>query len=360
MLNQTNIKVASKRLPWIDVTKGLLILLMVMGHIINNAGNQGIDNTYLIKSTSFASLYICFFMQAFIILTGYTSNFEKNFKEFSISLVKAIIIPWVSFSFICQLERIVSGEGGAFLTIGNQKYFFLIEDFWFLHVLFFGKLSYYFLYKYIKIDYLRAAILLIMMVCGFTVFAEHSDMPNIYHYNNFLHWKDLLCMTFFLWFGNYCRRKEVFQFLKGRYFIIILLFYLIGHVMRFFFRMKGLDEFLIAPVIISHGGNAISPLQIPAYLYYVILGSLTCFGIMRYINKCSFLEYFGRNSLVVYCMHFVFLGIAVKAINVVIDPVSILNAFLFIVCSLGLVLLSCTAIIFITKHKPFNYLIGNF
>ena len=228
---------------------------------------------------------------------------------------------------------------GAFLTIDGQRYFFLIEDYWFLHVLFFGKLLYYFIYRFIRRDIFRVAILLAMMVCGFTIFAVHSDMPDTYHYSNYLHYKDLLCMIFFLWVGNYCRRKNLFEYIKG---------------------MKGLDELLIAPVIISHGGNAISPLQIPAYLYYVLLGSFLCFGIMYWINKCSLLEYFGRNSLVVYCMHFLFLGISVKVVNTILPPVNIISALLFIISSLGLVLLLCSVIIYLTKYKPFNYLIGKF
>lgn len=360
MSNYANVKEATKRLLWIDVTKGVLILLMVLGHIINKACNSGVASTYLLKCFSLSSLYTCFFMQAFIILTGYTSNFEKSFKDFATSLVKTILIPWLTFSVICQLTRMTSGEGGAFLTIDGQKYFFLIEDFWFLHVLFFGKLLYYFIYRCIRRDIFRAAILLAMMVCGFTIFAVQNDVSDTYHYYNYLHYKDLLCMTFFLWVGNYCRRKNLFEYIKGKYFIIIIILYLIGHALRFFFRMKGLDELLIAPVIISHGGNAISPLQIPAYLYYVILGSFSCFGIMQWINKCSLLEYFGRNSLVVYCMHFIFLGISLKVVNTIMPPVNIISALLFIISSLGLVLLLCSVIIYLTKYKPFNYLIGKF
>ena len=114
MSNYANVKVATKRLPWIDVTKEVLILLMVVGHIINKASNSGIISTYLLKCFSLSSLYTCFFMQAFILLTGYTSNFEKSFKDFATSLVKTILIPWLSFSVICQQTRMASGEGGIF------------------------------------------------------------------------------------------------------------------------------------------------------------------------------------------------------------------------------------------------------
>ena len=348
-----------KRISWIDATKGLLILLMVMGHILSNAVKQGISTDYLSKCIFFTSVYTCFFMQAFIVLTGYTSNFEKAAKPFFVSLIKTVLIPWFSFSIISQVFRMMNGAS-LYYTFDNQRYFFLFEDFWFLHVLFFGKIIYYYIYKFIKRDIIRAGILLAMMLVGFVVFASHKDVETTYHYYNYLHYKDTLCMTFFLWFGNFCRRKNIFEYVRGKHLIVIISLYTLGHLVRFFFRTKGLDELLIAPVVISHGGNAVSPLQIPAYLYFVILGSLSCFGIMKLINRCRPLEYFGRNSLVIYCMHFIFLGFAVNTINLILLPVSIASAILFILCSLVIVLLSCMAIIVLTKYKPFNYLIGKF
>lgn len=114
---------ASQRIHWIDATKGLLILLMVLGHIGNIAGSKGIDNTFLTKSMFFSSLYTCFFMQAFIMLSGYTSNFEKDFISFSKSLFKSIFIPWFSFSTICLLFRIILDGGGHFLYYKWPKIF---------------------------------------------------------------------------------------------------------------------------------------------------------------------------------------------------------------------------------------------
>lgn len=351
---------ANSRIAWIDATKGLLILLMVLGHISSIAGDHGVQNVYLTKCLFFSSLYVCFFMQAFLILTGYTSNFDKPVKEFFISLTKTVLVPWVSFSIISQLFRLLNGEGGAFLAINNQKFFFLIEDYWFLHVLFFGKIIYFVIYKMVKNDLVRAVLLLVMMVGGFSIFALYRDSEHTYHFSNYLHYKDTLCMTFFLWVGNYCRRKNVFDLLKGKYLLIIITLYLLGHALRMLFRVKGLDELMIAPVIISHGGNAVSPLQIPAYLYYVILGSFACFGLMQYLRKCSLMEYLGKNSLVVYCSHFIFLNIFVVLVNEFIPPVNIFSAIMYTVLVLTFCLLSCFALIYFTRFKPFNYLIGKF
>lgn len=351
---------AVKRIHWIDATKGILILLMVLGHIPNFTGRHGMDNNDLNRCLFFGSLYSCFFMQAFIILTGYTSNFEKKFKNFAISIIKTILVPWVFFSMLLQAYRFCSEGGNLFIVIDGQNYFFLIEDYWFLHVLLFGKILCYFLFKYIKSDVFRACILLVMMVCGFSMFVVNGEEVNSYHYYNYLHYKDFLCMTFFIWFGNYCRRKELLRFTKGKTLMIILSLFLLGHLVRFVFRQNGIDELLIAPVTISHGGNAISPLQIPAFIYYVVLGSLSCFGIMQYIEKSRLLEFFGRNSLVVYCVHFVFLNIIIEIVGNIVQPSGMVNALMFIIITMGPCLLSCVAAIYLTRYRPFNFVVGKF
>lgn len=349
-----------KRIRWIDVTKGVLILLMVFGHVANIAGRQGIEDTSLIRCMFFTSLYTCFFMQAFIILSGYTSNFDKPFKEFFTSLFKTVFIPWMVFCSLCQLYRMFVYGSNLFYVINGQKFFFLIEDFWFLQVLFFGKLIYWILHKYVNNDIIRAGVLLIMMLVGFSIFALHDNLNETYHYNNYLHYKDLLCMTFFLWFGNFCRRKDLFKYIEGKWLLVVLSLYLLGHFLRFYLRMKGLDELLIAPVVLSHGGNVVNPLQIPAYLYYVLLGSFSCFGIMKLINSNMFLEYCGRNSLVIYCVHFIFLDVTIRVMNMLLPPNSILKAVVFLLCTLTITLIGSAAFISLTKFKPFNYMIGKF
>lgn len=349
-----------ERIHWIDITKGLLIILMVFGHIDNIAGDMGIDDHYLVKCAFFSSLYGCFFMQAFLILTGYTSNFERDASSFFKSLIKTILIPWFSFSILNQVYRMCTGNLDMFLEINTQRYFFLFEDFWFLHVIFFGKLLYYVLYRLFNKDTLRVVVLLIMMISGFIIFSLNPNPDLTYHDHNYLHYKDILCMTFFIWVGNYCRRKNVFEHIKGKTLLVIATLYLLGHAIRLVFRINGLDELLIAPVVISHGGNAISPVQVPAYLYYVILGSFTLFGIMQKLNTCKLLDYFGRNSLVVYCIHFIFLELYIPLIIHIIIPNGLVNAIIYIVIVLTLTLASCVPVIKLLSYKPFSFLIGKF
>lgn len=200
------------------------------------------------------------------------------------------------------------------------------------------------------------------MVGGFIMLQASEDRltGGSYHHNNYLHYKDMLCMTFFMWFGNYCRRKKLFDKISRKYLMMMIGLYLFGHIIRFIFRYNEWNELLIAPVIISHGGNAISPFQIPAYLFYTVMGSLCCFGILKAINKCSILEYLGRNSLIIYCSHFIFLDITLPLLNSYIQPANTICALLFTIIAVVIVTLLCSILVYLTKYRPFNYLIGKF
>ena len=205
-----------ERIHWIDIAKGVFIILMVLGHISNMSGSQGIDNTLLLKCIFFASLYGCFFMQGFFVLTGYTTNFEKSFKSYIISNIKLLVIPWLSFSIITRLLSHIVFNKPFVESITGDSYFFLFEDYWFIHALLFSKIAYFFIRKYLKTDLFRALVLLFMMVIGFysIVYYYRLGYENPYHVNNYFHYKDFLCMAFFLWVGDFIKRKELLKSIK--------------------------------------------------------------------------------------------------------------------------------------------------
>lgn len=138
----------------------------------------------------------------------------------------------------------------------------------------------------------------------------------------------------------------------------ILSLYLSGHAIRLILFLMGINDTIIAPVIISHGGNAYTILQIPAYIFYTIMGSLSCFGIIQLFYRKSFLDYVGRNSLVIYCVHFIFLSVYIVPLSAIIYPDSTIKAAMYTVIALFATVISCVPIIFISKYKPFCYLVG--
>ena len=352
-----------QRIHWIDIYKGFFILMMVWGHIPSMAASHGLDNTNLMKCLQISSIYTCFFMQGFFILTGYTSNFERGFKDYCIGIFKSLVIPWISFSLLSRLIGVVIFNQTLFDHIGQNEYFFLIEDYWFLHALIFSKLLYYFIRKYLKTDITRFVVLLIITLCGFYSIEYYYDkgVSNAYHAYNYLHYKDFLCMIIFLWIGDILKRKNLICKITGPKTLGLLsCFYLACQVLKFWLRAKSIDILEICPVILSHGGNICSITQIPAYLLITTSGCLVCFGICKYISQCNLLEYYGSNSLVVYCSHFLLLDIFISIVNIGIYPNSVVSSIIYSMFILFLTIAACTILILLTKRKPFCYLMGKF
>lgn len=82
---------AKERLHYIDVFKGICIMLVVIHHSpLALNGGFAPSGTFLWLLNNFI---IAFFMPAFFVATGYCSNFSKPFKIFLWQNVKSILIP---------------------------------------------------------------------------------------------------------------------------------------------------------------------------------------------------------------------------------------------------------------------------
>lgn len=66
-----------KRIEYIDVCKGMLILLVLIHHI-PQAGNWacGMDSLVLDYINGYSFIVCSFFMQAFFVVSGYCSSFS--------------------------------------------------------------------------------------------------------------------------------------------------------------------------------------------------------------------------------------------------------------------------------------------
>lgn len=71
-----------ERLHWVDVAKGLLIILLLVHHFSSATRRTGISSDQFWFVTCWQIIYTCFFMQAFFFLSGYCSNFSHPVKLF--------------------------------------------------------------------------------------------------------------------------------------------------------------------------------------------------------------------------------------------------------------------------------------
>lgn len=109
------------RLKWLDIAKGIAIILMVIGH-------TSIPNTL-------SKFIFAFHMPLFFIASGWTTNWEKlDIVDFIKRRLRTIMMPFACYSAIVLSIQLVTVGGGKFLNWlvnGWQGY-----ALWFVPVLF--------------------------------------------------------------------------------------------------------------------------------------------------------------------------------------------------------------------------------
>ena len=82
----------NKRIEWIDIIKGISIIMVVLGHL-----------DYCPEFCDY--FYEPFFLTTFLFCFGYTFNSEVGFKEFCKKRVKTLLIPLIIFSLFIIFSR---------------------------------------------------------------------------------------------------------------------------------------------------------------------------------------------------------------------------------------------------------------
>ena len=114
----------SNRLNWLDIAKGITILLMVLGHT---------------SIPLFLSNFIwAFHMPLFFIASGWTTNWQKtDFKGFTKRKIRTLLVPFLVYSLIVLLLYTLQGWGYFNHWIYNGWVAYAL---WFIPVLFLASL----------------------------------------------------------------------------------------------------------------------------------------------------------------------------------------------------------------------------
>lgn len=123
-----------RREKGIDVAKGIVILLVVLGHLVS-------FNGYLWR------IIFSFHMPFFFIMSGYcTRNNENSFSRYLIKYTKSLLIP----TFICRIIFLITGYGGvSFLSGVKESIQYILYPFseWFISSLFLSKILFFIWHK---------------------------------------------------------------------------------------------------------------------------------------------------------------------------------------------------------------------
>ena len=138
----------SQRNQWLDIAKGIAILLMVIGH---STIPQSVSN-----------FIFAFHMPLFFISSGLVTNFEKySAMHFIAHKLRTLLLPFLIYSSIVIILLIIAGISDINHVLYNGWEGYAL---WFIPVLFFSLIINKI--KQIKMKYIRIALVLCILISG--------------------------------------------------------------------------------------------------------------------------------------------------------------------------------------------------
>ena len=260
------------RIRWVDIAKGIGIFLVVLGHC------QITEDVLTIISTFHMPLF--FFLAGFVFRPERYSSFSGFFK----ARVKSILVPYAAFtllSILFSLSRTLLGQRvslemifGDFLRAG------VVESnppLWFLRTIFFVEILFFLLNK-MKLSDAKAVCLVYL---GFAaVFLLHWNL-----------YTRMVNGLLFYSLGYLAKQSAVFE-KKAANCLPIAAISAVGFALSFAYVSWKQYYFSIA-----------SNTHLLPFLMVTHLGILFVITSSMALRKNRVLEYLGRNSLVILCVH---------------------------------------------------------
>lgn len=307
-----------KRLDYLDVLKGILIIFVVYQHVFWLIGSNihlSEDNLYSVTSNFSKYIFLSFYMPAFFIVTGFCSKFDGDFVPFLKKNVLSILWPSLALGFGVE---------------------------WFIAAMFGGRIAYWFLNKYIKTDWVQSLILLAVGFVGILLVSFGFSV-------HFWYIPHILIMCFYLAVGVLFKR---FEEIKVVYPTAALIFIsLVGFC--FFCNID-------IPFVVSN--VYVTPENYLLNVALSISGTITLWGICKLINKNRVLSFWGRNSLVIYLVHISILSFIIPFLKTYIINLQHNNigAFAIVLILLAIALIISSIIVMILNMKHFRWITGKF
>lgn len=312
------------RLPFIDVCKGMLMLLVILLHIPSAMGTV---NPLWKTMQQMDYIYSSFFMPCFFVLTGYCSSFGRlNIRRW----VRTLLIPALLLGLINSwLPLLLVGDFhlSTCLHFGAKHILVYGSIYWFISALFVDKIVIVLVMSVVQRSWLRWICFIALSVLGFILYRGTNDLSNVWCF------KHAFCLLPFLYLGQNLRGVWC---LKRLCLIAIVVYGIIIGGLRYW----GVEVPRFTWTIIC------SPMQMPIWYLCATLGSLGMIGVAMLIRQNAVLEFMGKGSFVIYCLHTVFLVVCARLIDGTVlenlDRIESCLVFLSIffgavICSLGFV-----------------------
>lgn len=177
-----------ERIHQLDYLKGIFILLMVTFHLAPVYENYPV----LLEAV------YTFHMAAFLIISGYLANIEKDAPKFFRGM-KRLVIPYIVFETIhILLVYLLGNTMHSNTSVSSLTLTGIIDKilenpsnpYWYLHTLIISTIIYYVVYKILKLKSMTAFILTGLILYGLTLFITR------------LHWVNVICFLIGVWISR--------------------------------------------------------------------------------------------------------------------------------------------------------------
>lgn len=184
------------RYDWIDVAKGILICLMLYGHVRVYGPMDGLNDNIMKLMSYNDGLYDTFFMQSFFMVTGFCATFNVSFKTYLWKNIKTLIFP--ALLLVCCSEYyklIFFSHQFNFEPIENLSHWLVKGGPWFIWAMFWAKIVYWPI-AHLKLLYRTVAVSLIYLL-GLASYMFGAE--------NYQWHQHALLMVPYLFVGEWCR-----------------------------------------------------------------------------------------------------------------------------------------------------------
>lgn len=325
-----------QRLYYIDIAKGLLILLVVWHHIPYEAHNSAFSSfTSWIFKTQFC--YVSFFMPAFFILTGYCAQFKQSFRPFLIKNTKTLLLPVIIFYFLNGVASFLLHRG-EFCVAKEVIVFLKSGGAWFVPALFLAKLGYWMIVRFIADNRYVWITLFLLMGLGAVLYTKFNEYWYMWH---------AASLMIFLRIGEKIKELN----LSKRHGIVTFIIYM-GIVCCFV-------TFNVPIPRLSYS-SMVNVYNMFPLLVMATSASISLIVFCKQLQRNKVLEYFGKNTLVVYLAHNTILATSITAMTHIYIPTSSIGYILLPIVVFTSTLFLCTLLVKLFNLRWMKWCLGKF
>ena len=324
------------RTHYIDVAKGILILFVLMSHFAIALKWVGIDNTHPFFTVWYypQPAFYPFFMQCFFVISGFCSNDEVAPCVFFNKLLKQLFIPWIFFELFRLAFLLTLGISDSILP-------YRFTSLWFLNALMFAKIICFVIRRFSKSSTVILMVTIILLTFG-VLLNEYKVGNNLFCYQ-----QGLIC-SFFYSVGYCLKNREILYHYLLRYSGLLYVIIILGRFLHLY-DLPGQDDQI-----------SVTLSTIPLFLITSLSGSFVFLFLSKRISENLILEYFGRNTLLIYGLHMWLFVVVLRLLYKDIFLSTQLYSIYFILCVYLSLLFVLALTIQLFNSRYLRYLIGRF